>query len=444
MLEPGYGYVRLRSFQERTGARPREGDREGDARSRAAPLRGLVLDLRDNPGGLLDQAVRVADRWVGDGVIVQTKGRVESQQQDFKGQRDGTEEDYPLVVLVNAGSASASEIVAGALQDHGRALLRRHPDLRQGLRADRVSAGGRLGPAPHDGALLHAVGSLDPGSRASRPTSSSRTRSREREAGDGAEDDNRARPLRERDLDGTSRTATRNRTPRTTRRPELRRGRRRGRGRHRHRALPPSEDLQLARAVEVLKGWTYFERMRPREGAHPDGSRRQRCPVRRADRSRSRPRCATAIAMREASRGSARTARVASWSACCAHGVEERAGACLGGRRGQQPAPRRVRPQLLHAEGRERPAARGAVSRRCRAPPLRSRETGWKRVVYGDAVALRRARRSPARRARGSSRAGSARCSSPSSSCARVSRPRASSTRSASDRCRRFRARSES
>ncbi len=122
MLESGYAYVRVRSFQERTEqelrkvlAKLHEESKEG--------WKGLVLDLRDNPGGLLDQAVKVADTWLEDGLIVYTQGRVESQRQEFRAHQDAQEPDYPMVVLVNAGSASASEIVAGALQDQRRALV---------------------------------------------------------------------------------------------------------------------------------------------------------------------------------------------------------------------------------------------------------------------------------------------------------------------------------
>ncbi len=122
MLEDDIAYVRVRSFQERT-------DRE--LRKTLAKLHdetkqdfaGLVLDLRDNPGGLLDQAVKVADTWLEEGLVVYTQGRSEAQRQDFRAHADAQEPDYPMVVLVNAGSASASEIVAGALQDQRRALV---------------------------------------------------------------------------------------------------------------------------------------------------------------------------------------------------------------------------------------------------------------------------------------------------------------------------------
>jgi carboxyl-terminal processing protease len=86
-------------------------------------VKGLVLDLRNNPGGLLDQAVKVADRFIESGLIVSMEGRREDQKMKFFAHSQGTIARYPLIVLVNGGSASASEIVAGAIQDHGRGIL---------------------------------------------------------------------------------------------------------------------------------------------------------------------------------------------------------------------------------------------------------------------------------------------------------------------------------
>src|SRR5438093_1232335 len=86
-------------------------------------LQGLVLDLRNDPGGLLTQAVRVADLFLESGLIVYTDGRLENQKQKYFARKPGTWSDFPMVVLVNGGTASASEIVAGALQDHKRALV---------------------------------------------------------------------------------------------------------------------------------------------------------------------------------------------------------------------------------------------------------------------------------------------------------------------------------
>jgi carboxyl-terminal processing protease len=122
LLEPGYGYVRVRAFQESSVDELESALAEIHAEA-GAPLEGLVLDLRGNPGGLLDQAVRIADLWLSDGLIVYTQGRRENQRQDFLAHHEGTEPDYPIAVLVDGGSASASEIVAGALQDQQRALI---------------------------------------------------------------------------------------------------------------------------------------------------------------------------------------------------------------------------------------------------------------------------------------------------------------------------------
>jgi len=120
-LEPGYGYVRLAQFQERSDRDVQRALEKLAAEKNG--LKGLVLDLRNNPGGLLNQAVRVSDLFLDSGLIVYTDGRIESQKQKFFAQKDGTWMDFPLVVLVNGGSASASEIVAGALQDHKRAVV---------------------------------------------------------------------------------------------------------------------------------------------------------------------------------------------------------------------------------------------------------------------------------------------------------------------------------
>jgi carboxyl-terminal processing protease len=120
-LEPGYGYIRLAQFQERSD-RDLQKTLEKMAADKAG-LKGLVLDLRNNPGGLLTQAVRVTDLFLDSGMIVYTEGRIESQKQKYFAQKEGSWMDFPLVVLVNGGSASASEIVAGALQDHKRAVV---------------------------------------------------------------------------------------------------------------------------------------------------------------------------------------------------------------------------------------------------------------------------------------------------------------------------------
>jgi len=122
MLEPAYAYVRLRVFQQRTSGELKRVLEELHDEA-AGGLEGLVLDLRDNPRGLLDQAVEVADAWLAEDLVVYTQGHVEAQRKEFRAHAHGTELRYPIAVLVNEGTASSSEIVAGALQDQHRALL---------------------------------------------------------------------------------------------------------------------------------------------------------------------------------------------------------------------------------------------------------------------------------------------------------------------------------
>ncbi len=117
-----YAYVRIKAFQERTDRGLRKA--LDDARSSLkGEIRGLVLDLRNDPGGLLDQAVRVADAFLSSGVIVTTEGRAKRNVEVERAKEKDTEPNYPIIVLVNKGTASASEIVAGALQDHARAVI---------------------------------------------------------------------------------------------------------------------------------------------------------------------------------------------------------------------------------------------------------------------------------------------------------------------------------
>ncbi|MEG1610710.1 MAG: S41 family peptidase, partial [Bilophila sp.] len=119
-LEPGYFWIRLTRFSERTTVELLEA--LSDA-ARKAPIKGIILDLRNNPGGLLDQAVSVSDVFLKSGVIVSMRGKIEEASKEFTAKQQTTDVTAPVVVLVNAGSASASEIVAGALGDQKRALL---------------------------------------------------------------------------------------------------------------------------------------------------------------------------------------------------------------------------------------------------------------------------------------------------------------------------------
>ena len=115
------GYIRISSFQERTGDDLKKALREIEAKGR--PLKGIVVDMRNNPGGLLNQSVEVSDAFLKRGVIVSTRGRSKSMESKSTAKDDGDEPTCPLVVLVNEGTASAAEIVSGALQDNGRALV---------------------------------------------------------------------------------------------------------------------------------------------------------------------------------------------------------------------------------------------------------------------------------------------------------------------------------
>jgi len=119
-LEAGFGYIRIAQFQNGTG----EEFRKVLAKlQQKQPLKGLVLDLRNNPGGVLQASVEVADAFIRSGLIVYTEGRLPSAKSQFSAQPDDLAAGVPLVVLINGGSASASEIVAGALQDHKRAVV---------------------------------------------------------------------------------------------------------------------------------------------------------------------------------------------------------------------------------------------------------------------------------------------------------------------------------
>jgi len=249
LLEPGYGYVRIRAFQERTDQDLRaELDRlRSESKSE---LRGVVLDLRDNPGGLLDQAVRVADTWLSDGLIVYTKGRIESQRQEFRARPEGTEPGYPLVVIVNGGSASASEIVAGALQDQGRAMVVGTHTFGKGsvqtVYPLEDGSGLRLTTALYytpSGRSIQEVGispdiTVDAAPQvASADTSEAPHRIREKDLEHHftQEEARPEAPARPADEGADSALAE---------------------------GTAGSGDLQLARALDVLKSWTYFERLR--------------------------------------------------------------------------------------------------------------------------------------------------------------------------------------
>lgn len=123
MLEPGYGYLRITQFQVNTGEEVGKALAKLKKDNGGQKLRGLVLDLRNNPGGVLNAAVDVSDAFLSKGLIVYTEGRTEGSKIEFSATPGDVLNGAPIVVLVNVGSASASEIVAGALQDHKRAII---------------------------------------------------------------------------------------------------------------------------------------------------------------------------------------------------------------------------------------------------------------------------------------------------------------------------------
>lgn len=118
-LEEGYYWMRITRFSERTTQELQEALKD----AAKTGLKGIVLDLRNNPGGLVEQAVGVSDTFLPTGTIVSIRGRQDSSKREYTAKAQGTDVTVPMVVLVNAGSASASEIVAGALRDHKRALI---------------------------------------------------------------------------------------------------------------------------------------------------------------------------------------------------------------------------------------------------------------------------------------------------------------------------------
>lgn len=280
LLEPGYGYVQITSFQERTSEDVRAA--LGALRSEnGGPLTGLVLDLRDNPGGLLNQAVEVADQWLRDGLVVYTQGRDESQRVEYASSDRFYEPDYPLVVLVNEGSASASEIVAGALQDHHRAMVLGVSTFGKGsvqtVYPLEGGAGLRLTTALYytpAGRSIQEVG-ITPDFMVKQNEASTLGFPEKR------------RRMRERDLQGhftqedANGLGTGEVPPSRILEQDQGQGPADGEtptGEGDSAGPPGSEDaaptpvdVQLARAVEVLKSWTYFEDLqRLREGPETD------------------------------------------------------------------------------------------------------------------------------------------------------------------------------
>ena len=222
-------------------------------------LKGLVLDLRNNPGGLLTQAVRISDIFLDSGLIVYTDGRIESQKQKFFAQKDSSYMDFPLVVLVNGGSASASEIVAGALQDHKRAVVLGTQTFGKGsvqtiLPLDDNSAL-RLTTARYftpNGRSIQATGIVPDITVESTPQQ------------DGKLDDRKRQSLREENLPGHLQNQQQNPSSQE----QL--------DREREKQIPSSaptgdetidNDAQLKRALDLLKSWDVFKQVVQKKAA---------------------------------------------------------------------------------------------------------------------------------------------------------------------------------
>jgi len=244
LLEPGYAYVRLRAFQERTSRDLTDVLEELHVEN-VKPFDGVVLDLRDNPGGLLNQAVQVSDVWLSEGLVVYTQGRVDGQRQEFRAAAAGTEPGYPITVIVNEGSASASEIVAGALQDQHRALVVGKKSFGKGsVQTVYPLEGG-------NGLRLTTALYYTPGGRSIQEVGIVPDIVVESvEAEQVARKSDSRRRLREADLEGhfTHEDAEPTKSDGSTAADDG--------------DASEESDLQLARALEVLKSWTYFERLR--------------------------------------------------------------------------------------------------------------------------------------------------------------------------------------
>ncbi|GAB4365360.1 MAG: S41 family peptidase [Deltaproteobacteria bacterium] len=260
-LGDGIGYVKLNQFQQ-------DSDQELEKailalRKEKGGLKGLVLDLRNNPGGLLDQAVKVADMFIESGLIVYTDGRLDSQKSKWSAHREGTYSDFPMVVLVNAGSASASEIVSGALQDHHRAVL--------------------LGTKTFGKGSVQTILPLEDGSALRLTTARYYTPSGRSIQATGIEPDIEVRDgrepseghpgfLREKDIEGHLRGENEKESPvgkEPEAGPETKEGTKESPGGAKNgsgKAAPAlgapagdGKDIQLERAVELLKGWEIFK-----------------------------------------------------------------------------------------------------------------------------------------------------------------------------------------
>jgi carboxyl-terminal processing protease len=249
-LDDDIGYVKLRNFHKTTSDELEEALQDLEEQK----ITGLVLDLRNNPGGLLNQAVEIVDKFVSkEQLIVYTQGRVRNQNMKFSSKGDRPHLEYPLVILVNGGSASASEIVAGALQDHGRALVLGTQTFGKGSVQTIIplsdGSGLRLTTARYytpKGYLIQGKGIAPDIKVDNKPLEKAETPQTPRQT------------IREKDLPNAldkekqEKEELEGKPERQPSDPESRAG-----------ALTPEEDLQLQRAVELLKGWTIIKKTLP-------------------------------------------------------------------------------------------------------------------------------------------------------------------------------------
>jgi carboxyl-terminal processing protease len=253
-IDEHIGYIRMRNFHKSTGDELEEALRDLEEQK----ITGLLLDLRNNPGGLLNQAVEVVDKFVGkDQLIVSTQGRVRNQNMRFSSKSDRPHLEYPLVILVNAGSASASEIVAGALQDHGRAIVLGVQTFGKGSVQTIIplsdGSGLRLTTARYytpKGNLIQGKGIAPDIVVDNKPV----------EKADASQAARRL--MREKDLPNALDKAKEDQEGKPEQQPTESAG------------MPaPEEDLQLQRAVELLKGWTVFKKVLPMAQAAQAGAK---------------------------------------------------------------------------------------------------------------------------------------------------------------------------
>jgi carboxyl-terminal processing protease len=162
LLEKQYGYIRVSQFQEKTDSDFEKAMKALEEESKGS-LKGLILDLRNNPGGLLDQAVKVTDRFIDSGIIVSIDGRKEEQKQKFPARAQGTLPRYPLVVLVNGGSAQRFR---NRRRRHSGPPPGDHPwnsNLWKGVCSDDLSSEGWIGIENNHGPLLYTQRPIHPG-----------------------------------------------------------------------------------------------------------------------------------------------------------------------------------------------------------------------------------------------------------------------------------------